>query len=54
MTVNEARAAQGLPPIDGPDGDLTVAEFQAKNADTIAEAAAAAAGETTTTPKEAA
>lgn len=44
VTVNEARASQGLPPIDGPDGDLTLPEFQAKHADVIAHAAAAVGG----------
>lgn len=44
VTVNEARASQGLPPMAGEDGDLTVAEFKAKNAGPIAEAAQAEAG----------
>lgn len=45
VTVDEARASQGLPPIGGTDGALTVAEYQAKNAATIAAAANATAGE---------
>jgi phage gp29-like protein len=44
VKVNEARAAAGLGPLDGADGDLTVAEFQAKHADTVATAAQAEAG----------
>ena len=44
VTVDEARSAQGLPPIGGADGALTVAEFQAKNAAVIAAAANATAG----------
>lgn len=48
VTVNEARASQGLPGIDGPDGSLTVAEYQAKHASVIASAANAAAGQPST------
>lgn len=44
ITVNEARASANLPPLDGPDGDLTLAEFKAKHADTIAEGEAAIDG----------
>jgi phage gp29-like protein len=50
VTVNEARASAGMGPLllpgggRDPDGDLTVAEFQAKNAATIAVAAQAEAG----------
>jgi hypothetical protein len=50
VTVDEARASQGLPPIGGTDGALTVAEFQAKNAAVIAAAANATAGTPTPTP----
>jgi phage gp29-like protein len=42
VKVNEARAAAGLGPLE--DGDLTVAEFQAKHAATVATAAQAEAG----------
>jgi hypothetical protein len=44
VTVNEARAAQGLPPMETADGLLTVAEYQAKNAAVTAAAAQAATG----------
>jgi hypothetical protein len=50
VKVNEARAAAGVGPLltaEGtphPDGDLTVAEFQAKHAATVATAAQAEAG----------
>lgn len=44
VTVNEARASQDLPPLPGPEGLLTVSEYQAKHAATIAAAASAAAG----------
>jgi phage-related protein (TIGR01555 family) len=44
VTVNEARAARGLPPWPGADGNLTVAEFEAKRAAVIAIAANAEAG----------
>jgi hypothetical protein len=44
VTVNEARASQGLPPTSGPDGALTITEYKAKNAAMVAEAAAAGAG----------
>lgn len=53
ITVNEARASAGLPPLDGPDGDLTLAEFKAKNASTIAEGAAAIDGVVVPGPGEA-
>jgi len=36
VTVNEARAQRGLPP--RPDGEVTIAEFQARNATVIAKA----------------
>jgi hypothetical protein len=32
LKVNEARASMKLPPLNGPDGDLTLAEFAAKSA----------------------
>lgn len=57
ITVNEARASKGLPPLtfpDGrlqPDGFLTVAEFKAKHASTIATGAAAVKGEDPTGAK---
>lgn len=50
ITVNEARAAVGMGPLLGdngepdPDGDLTVAEFQQMHADVIADAAKAESG----------
>lgn len=44
VTVNEARASQGLPPL-ATDGNLTVAEYQAKHSSTIAAAANAVAGD---------
>ena len=44
VTVNEARASQGLPPMESADGLLTVAEYQAKNAAVTAAAAQAANG----------
>lgn len=47
VTVNEARMSQDLPPLDGPDGGLTVSQYQAKNASVIANAAAAALPEDT-------
>lgn len=45
ITVNEARASQGFAPLAGPDGNLTVTEYQAKHAATTAAAAAAEAGQ---------
>lgn len=45
VTVNEARASQGLSPIDPPDGALTVSEYQAKHAAIVAAAANAVAGD---------
>lgn len=51
VTVNEARASAGLPPLPGDDGNLTIAEYKAKHASTVAEAAAAEEGEPTP-PKE--
>ena len=50
VTVNEARAAQGLPPLAGADGQLTVTEYQARHAAVTATAAAAAAGDTSPAP----
>ncbi len=32
LKVNEARASMKLPPLDGPDGELTLSEFAAKSA----------------------
>jgi hypothetical protein len=43
--VNEARAQAGLPPLTDGDGDLTIAEYQAKHAGTISRAANADAGD---------
>jgi hypothetical protein len=51
VTVNEARAGQGLPPLrtpagaEDPDGKLTIAEFKAKHEATVATAAAAEQGD---------
>ena len=44
MTVNEARKQQGLPPLAA-DGELTIAEYQAKHASTISAAVAAESGQ---------
>jgi len=44
--VNEARESQGLPPLPGDDGNLTVAEFKAKHEAIVAAAAAADSGGT--------
>lgn len=44
-TVDEARSSVGLPPIGGEDGALTLAQYQAKYAQTIASANAATQGE---------
>lgn len=52
VTVDEARASQGLPPIGGPEGALTVAEYQARNAAVIAAAANATAGDAKPNPRE--
>lgn len=49
VTVDEARASQGLPPLGDADGGLTVTEYQAKHAAVTAAAANAVAG-TVTTP----
>lgn len=38
VTVDEARASQDLPPLGGADGAMTVSQYQAKNAATIAKA----------------
>lgn len=51
ITVNEARASVDLPPLSGPDGDLTMAEFKAKNAATVAVAKNAEAGKVGEPPK---
>jgi hypothetical protein len=51
VTVDEARAAQGLAPIGGEDGKLTVSEYQAKHAAVVAKAANAAAGQAPTAPE---
>lgn len=48
VTVDEARASQGLPAMGGSEGALTVAAYQARNAATIAAAANATAGTTPT------
>lgn len=51
VTVNEARASVGLGPLTDtngnldPDGDLTIAEFKAKHADVVSDAATAEEGE---------
>lgn len=51
VRVNEVRASRGLGPLlrpDGsrdPDGDLTIAQYRAKNADVVAEGEAAKQGE---------
>lgn len=45
ITVDEVRLAQGLPP--AVDGNLTVSQYQAKHAATVAAAANAAAGQPT-------
>lgn len=50
ITVNEARASIDLPPLDGPDGNLTMAEFKSKNAKTVASAANAEQGKVGTPP----
>lgn len=44
IKVNEARATLNLPPLDGPDGELTINEFIAKHDSVTAEAAAATDG----------
>lgn len=50
MTVDEARASANLPPLGGPDGSLTLAEFKAKHASAIATAANADLGKVGTPP----
>jgi hypothetical protein len=45
VTVDEARASQGLPPLGGEDGALTVAQFKAKYAEVISEVAQAEQGD---------
>ena len=44
VTVNQALAQMGFPPWPGPDGNLTITEFQAKHGDVIAKAVEAEAG----------
>lgn len=44
VTVDEARRSDGLPPIGGEDGSLTIAAFKAKYSSTIAEGAKAEQG----------
>jgi len=44
VTVDEARASQGLPPLGGEDGGLTVAEYKARHSEVIAEAVDAEKG----------
>lgn len=57
ITVNEARAKSGLPPLTtatgelDPQGNLTIAQFTAANATEIATAAQVQSGETTTAPE---
>jgi hypothetical protein len=53
ITVDEARASQGLPPSGTPDGRLTVAEFQTKHASTLAAAVQATSGNLAVSPPEA-
>lgn len=48
IKVNEARATLNLPPLDGPDGELTINEFIAKHDSVTAEAAAATDGTAST------
>lgn len=48
--VNEGRASVGLPPLPGPDGQLTLPAFKAKYANVIAKSVAAEAGETAPKP----
>lgn len=52
VTVNEARASQGLPPLPGEDGLLTVAEFTAKHAQTVSVGAAATEGDAHQSPTD--
>lgn len=44
VTVDEARATRGLPPIGGEEGKMTVTEHQEKYSERVAAATAAAAG----------
>jgi hypothetical protein len=44
VKVNEARAKMGLPPWEGPDGDLSINEFMAKHSGAAAQAANAEKG----------
>ncbi len=50
ITVNEARKSLGLEPMPEPDGHLSLAAFQAKYANPIAQAANAQLGKVGTTP----
>lgn len=50
-TVNQGLASVGLPPMPGPDGLLTIAEFKARNAAVIASAAQAESGSDPSAPK---
>ena len=45
ITVNEARASKGLPPLDK-DGDITIAEYKAKHSGVVAQTDAAEDGKT--------
>jgi hypothetical protein len=45
VTVNQALRSMGMSPKLGPEGELTVAQYQARNATTIAAANAATSGE---------
>lgn len=50
VTVNEARASQDLSPLEGDEGNLTIAEYEAKHKKEIAAAAEATKGLTETPP----
>lgn len=45
VSVNQALASVDLPPMPGPDGDLTISAYKAKYSSTLATASAAEAGE---------
>lgn len=47
VTVNQALRSQGLPPISGEDGSLTITEFKAKRSAVIAKASSAERGDHT-------
>lgn len=53
VKVNEARASVKLPPLTGPDGDLTIPAFKAKYSQVIAAATNAEAGQPDGKPKPA-